>query len=44
MKVVVKMDKKNYTLSEVIDFVTNSEDSLNVDNDEEEEIVYIIIY
>ena len=33
------MDKKNYTLSEVIDFVTNGRDSSNVDSDEEEEIV-----
>ena len=30
------MDKKNYTLSEVIDFVTSGEDSWNVDSDEEE--------
>ena len=35
------MDKKNYTLSEVIDFVTNGEDSSNVDSDEEEEIVIL---
>ena len=33
------MDKKNYTLSEVIDFVTNGRGSSNVDSDEEEEIV-----
>ena len=35
------MDKKNYNLSEVIDFVTSSEDSSNVDSDEEEEIVIL---
>ena len=33
------MDKKNYTLSEVIDFVINDEDCSNVDTDAEEEIV-----
>ena len=37
----MKMDKKKYTLSEVIDFVTNGEDSSNVDSDEEEEIVIL---
>ena len=31
------MDRKNYTLSEVIDFSTNSEGSLNVDSDAGEE-------
>ena len=30
------MDKKNDTLSEVTDFVTNDEDSSNIDCDEEE--------
>ena len=35
------MDKENYNLSEVIDFVTSSEDSSNVDSDEEEEIVIL---
>ena len=35
------MDKKNYTLSEVIDFVTNGEDSSNVDIVEKEEIVIL---
>ena len=35
------MDKKNYTLSEVTDFVTKGEDSSNVDSDEEEEIVVL---
>ena len=35
------MDKENYTLGEVIDFVTNGEESLNVDSDEEEEIVIL---
>ena len=35
------MDKKNYTHSEVIDFVTNGEDSSNVDSDEEEEIMIL---
>ena len=35
------MGKKHYTLSEVIDFVTNGEDSSNVDSDEEEEIVIL---
>ena len=35
------MDKKNYTLNEVIDFVTNGEDSSNVDSDEEEEIAVL---
>ena len=29
------MDKKNYTLSQVIGFVTNGEDSSNVGSDEE---------
>ena len=37
----MKMDKKKYTLSEVIDFVTNGEDSSNADSDEEEEIVIL---
>ena len=32
------MDKKNYTLSKVIDFLTNGEDSSSIDSDEEEEI------
>ena len=35
------MYKKNYTLSETIDFVTNGEDSSNVDSDEEEEMVIL---
>ena len=35
------MDKKNYTLNEVIDFVTNGEDSSNVDSAEEEEIAIV---
>ena len=35
------MDKKNYTLSEVIYFVTNGENSSNVDSDEEKEIVIL---
>ena len=35
------MGKKHYTLSEVIDFVTNGEDSSNVDSDEEEDIVIL---
>ena len=35
------MDKKNYSLSEVIDFVTNGKDSPNVDSDEEEDIVML---
>ena len=35
------MDKKNYTLSEVIDFVTNGEDYSDVDSDEDEEIVIL---
>ena len=35
------MDKKNYTLSKVIDFVTKGEDSSNVDSDEEEKIVIL---
>ena len=35
------MDKKNYALSEVIDFVTNGEDYSNVDSHEEEEIVML---
>ena len=41
MHIVVEMDKENYTLGEVIDFVTNGEESLNVDSDEEEEIVIL---
>ena len=41
MNIVVEMDKKNYTLNEVIDFVTNGEDSSNVDSDEEEEIAVL---
>ena len=36
------MGKKNYALSEVIDFVTNGEDSSNGDEDEEEEIVMLL--
>ena len=32
------MDKKSYTLSEVINFVTNSEGSSNLYSDEEEKI------
>ena len=35
------MYNKNYTLSETIDFVTNGEDSSNVDSDEEEEMVIL---
>ena len=35
------MDKKNYTLSEVSDFVTTGEDSSNVDSDDEEELVML---
>ena len=35
------MNKKNYILIEVIAFVTNSEDSWNVDSDVEEEIVIL---
>ena len=35
------MDKKNYALNEVIDFVTNGKDSSNVDSDEEEEIAIV---
>ena len=35
------MDKKNYTLSKVSDFVTKGEDSSNVDSDEEEKIVIL---
>ena len=35
------IDKKIYTLSVVIDFVTNGEDSSNVDSDEEEKIVIL---
>ena len=35
------MDKKNYALSQVIDFVTNGEDYSNVDSHEEEEIVML---
>ena len=35
------MDKKNYTLSEVNDFVTTGEDSSNVDSDDGEEIVML---
>ena len=38
---MVEIDKKNYTLSEVIDFVTNGEDSSNVDSDREKEIVIL---
>ena len=41
MHIVVEMDKENYTFSEVIDFVTNGEESSNVDSDEEEEIVIL---
>ena len=41
MNVVVEMDKKNYTLSKVIDFATKGEDSSNVDSDEEEKIVIL---
>ena len=41
MNIVVEVDKKNYTLSEVINFVTNGKDSSNVDWDEEEEIVIL---
>ena len=37
----MEKDKKSYTLREVIDFVTNSEDSSNVDSNEEEEIVIL---
>ena len=33
------MDKKDYTLSEVIDFVTNGRDPSNVDIDEEETVI-----
>ena len=35
------MDKKNYTLSEVIDFVIKGENSSKVDSDEEEDIVVL---
>ena len=35
------MDKKNYTRSEVIDFVTNGKDSSNEDSNEEEEIMIL---
>ena len=35
------MDKKNYSLSEVIDFVTKGKDSPNVDSDEEEDNVML---
>ena len=35
----MEMDKNNYTLSEVTDFVTNVEDSSNVDSDEEEIVI-----
>ena len=35
------MDKKNYNLSEVIDFVTSGKDSSNVYSDGEEEIVIL---
>ena len=35
------MDKKNYTLSEVTGFLTNGEDSSDVDSDEEEDIVIL---
>ena len=35
------MDKRNYILSKVIDFVTNGEVSSNVGSDEEEEIVIL---
>ena len=35
------IDKKIYTLSVVNDFVTNGEDSSNVDSDEEEKIVIL---
>ena len=37
----MEKDKKNYTHSEVIDFVTNGEDSSNVDSDEEEQIMIL---
>ena len=37
----MEKDKKSYTLREVINFVTNSEDSSNVDSNEEEEIVIL---
>ena len=36
------MDKKNCTLSELIDFVTNGEDSSNIDSDEEKDIVKLL--
>ena len=35
------MDKKNYTLSQVIGFVTNDEDSSNVGSDEEKQITIL---
>ena len=37
------MDPKNDTLSEVIDFVTNGEDSWNADSDDEEEEIVILL-
>ena len=37
----MEKDKKNYAHSEVIDFVTNGEDSSNVDSDEEEQIMIL---
>ena len=37
----MEKDKKNYTHSEVTDFVTNGEDSSNVDSDEEEQIMIL---
>ena len=37
------MDKKNDTLSEVIDFVTNDEDSSNIDCDKEEIMILLPI-
>ena len=36
------MGKKIYALSEVIDFVTNGEDSSNGNEDQEEEIVMLL--
>ena len=41
LDVLVEMEKKNYSLTEVVDFVTKSEDSSNLDSDEEEEILII---
>ena len=37
----MEIDKKNYPLSEGIDFVTNGEDSSNEDSGDEEEIVIL---